>query len=139
MLLSERPPWCFSKSECHRLLLKHFETSTLDGFDVEADSPRRVAAGAPPAVRRRDAAAARPRPRHQAGAVPPRANLLIDEATRRSLELTRTLRDGKRDGTLLSVIDETKTPMGRGAPRLRAEQSADRRRAIDRRLDAVGD
>ena len=32
--------------------------------------------------------------------------------TRRSLELVRTLREGKRDGSLLSVIDCTATPMG---------------------------
>ena len=32
--------------------------------------------------------------------------------TRRSLELTRTLRDGQRDGSLLSVLDRTVTPMG---------------------------
>ena len=32
--------------------------------------------------------------------------------TRRSLELTRTLREGKRDGSLLAVIDRTATPMG---------------------------
>ena len=32
--------------------------------------------------------------------------------TRRSLELTRTLREGKREGSLLQVIDRTVTPMG---------------------------
>src|SRR5205807_1277729 len=38
--------------------------------------------------------------------------LALDEMTRRSLELTRTLREGKRDGSLLHVIDRTVTPMG---------------------------
>ncbi len=32
--------------------------------------------------------------------------------TRRSLELVRTLREGKREGSLLSVIDLSATPMG---------------------------
>ena len=36
----------------------------------------------------------------------------LDEMTRRSLELTRTLREGKREGSLLHVIDRTVTPMG---------------------------
>ena len=36
----------------------------------------------------------------------------LDEMTRRSLELTRTLREGKREGSLLQVIDRTVTPMG---------------------------
>ena len=35
----------------------------------------------------------------------------LDEMTRRSLELTRTLREGKREGSLLQVIDRTVTPM----------------------------
>jgi DNA mismatch repair protein MutS len=38
--------------------------------------------------------------------------LEIDEATRRSLEITRTIRTGNRDGSLLAVIDQTVTPMG---------------------------
>ena len=38
--------------------------------------------------------------------------LALDEMTRRSLELTRTLREGKREGSLLQVIDRTVTPMG---------------------------
>ena len=36
----------------------------------------------------------------------------LDEMTRRSLELTRTLREAKREGSLLQVIDRTVTPMG---------------------------
>ena len=38
--------------------------------------------------------------------------LQIDAATRRSLEITRTLRSGSREGSLLGVIDLTCTPMG---------------------------
>ena len=38
--------------------------------------------------------------------------LALDEMTRRSLELVRTLREGKREGSLLSVIDCSATPMG---------------------------
>ena len=40
------------------------------------------------------------------------SSLEIDEATRRSLEITKTLRDGRREGSLLSVIDRTVTAMG---------------------------
>ena len=38
--------------------------------------------------------------------------LEIDAATRRSLELTHTMRDRDRNGSLLAVLDETQTPMG---------------------------
>ncbi|MEM9588962.1 MAG: DNA mismatch repair protein MutS, partial [Planctomycetota bacterium] len=40
------------------------------------------------------------------------AVLQIDASTRRSLEITRTLRTASRDGSLLDVIDMTCTPMG---------------------------
>ncbi len=39
-------------------------------------------------------------------------SLEIDAATRRSLELTQTMRTGERDGSLLDVLDQTVTPMG---------------------------
>src|SRR5204863_231870 len=42
----------------------------------------------------------------------PGHRLEIDEASRRSLEITRTLREGRREGSLLAVIDRTVTPMG---------------------------
>jgi DNA mismatch repair protein MutS len=38
--------------------------------------------------------------------------LLLDDATRRNLELTRTMADGKRRGSLLGLMDHTVTPMG---------------------------
>jgi len=60
----------------------------------------------------------------------------IDPATRRNLELVRSL-DGRRDGTLLATIDRTLT--GPGA-RLLAERIAaplTDRAAIERRLDLV--
>src|SRR6185437_3631198 len=38
--------------------------------------------------------------------------LALDEVTRRSLELTRTLRDNSHHGSLLAVMDRTRTPMG---------------------------
>lgn len=136
MLLTERPPWCFSKPECHKTLLGHFQTGTLDGFDVEADSPAVVAAGVllqyVEETQRAVLAHVTSLERYRRG-----TTLLIDEATRRSLELTRTLRDGRREGTLLAVIDETTTPMG---ARLLAEWLGDPLTDpahINRRLDAI--
>lgn len=38
--------------------------------------------------------------------------MMVDEVSRRNLELFRSLRYGDREGTLISVLDETKTPMG---------------------------
>jgi DNA mismatch repair protein MutS len=42
----------------------------------------------------------------------PSEQLSLDEASRRNLEVTRTLRDGAREGSLLWAMDQTSTAMG---------------------------
>ncbi len=113
VMLTERPAWCFSREESLRRLLKHFGTKTLEGFDVdvEADSAGIQAAGAlleyVQDTQKSDLGhITRLEPYHRG------RNLIIDEATRRSLELTRTMREGRREGSLLAVLDHTVTPMG---------------------------
>lgn len=110
LVLTTRPEWCFGRDEARRLLNEHFGTRTLEGFDID-DSPAVTAAGALLDYVRETQRTALPhivrieawrRSRH----------MIIDEATRRSLELAQTLRDGRRDFTLLGVMDETCTPMG---------------------------
>jgi len=111
LLPTTRPDWSFSRDQCLQLLLDHFSMRTLDGFDIEANSPSIIAAGAllEYAQETQKSSLA-----HIERLEPYRhgRSLTIDEATRWSLELTRTLREGKREGSLLSVIDETVSPMG---------------------------
>jgi len=111
MLISDRPIWSFGLDQCKRTLLDHFQTKTLSGFDIDHDTPGVAAAGALLEYVRETQKSGLG---HITRLEPYRrgTSLLIDEATRRSLELTRTLRDGQRDGSLLAVIDETVTPMG---------------------------
>ena len=63
--------------------------------------------------------------------------MMLDSATRRNLELTQTLRDKSRQGSLLWVIDYTKTAMGGRLLRKWVEQPLIDKALIDRRLDAV--
>ena len=111
MLLSDRPPWSFSADQCKRTLLDQFQTRTLSGFDIDEDTPGVTAAGALLEYVRETQKTGLG---HITRLEPYRrgTNLLIDEVTRRSLELSRTLREGQRNGSLLDVIDETVTPMG---------------------------
>ncbi|WP_010582496.1 DNA mismatch repair protein MutS [Schlesneria paludicola] len=111
MLLSDRPPWSFSLEQCKRKLLEQFQTRTLSGFDIDEDTPGVTAAGA---LLEYVQETQKSGLGHITRLEPYRrgSSLLIDEATRRSLELTRTLKDGQREGSLLAVIDETVTPMG---------------------------
>ena len=61
----------------------------------------------------------------------------LDLATRRSLELTENLRTGKKKGSLLGVLDHTRTPMGGRLLRAWMERPLLNPVAIGRRLTAV--
>ncbi|HRI42725.1 MAG TPA: DNA mismatch repair protein MutS [Fimbriimonadaceae bacterium] len=63
--------------------------------------------------------------------------MTLDPATRRSLELTQNLSDGSRRHTLLSVLDEAVTAMGRRMLRRWIEQPLLEAEAIRARHDAV--
>jgi DNA mismatch repair protein MutS len=65
------------------------------------------------------------------------AFMLLDDATRRNLELTETMRGGDSQGSLLAVLDETRTPMGSRLLRRWINQPLLDVAAINRRLDAV--
>ena len=136
MLATPRAPWCWAEEACRSTLLKHFGTTTLEGFDIDGSSAGVTAAGAlleyVQEMQKSSLA-------HISRLEPYRrgTSLIIDEATRASLELTRTIREGKRDNSLLSVLDETVSPMG---ARLLADWLSNPLTdigAINRRLDAI--
>ena len=114
MMVSRRPGWAFSRQTARDALAKHFGTTTLEGFgfsDSQADDQAIRAAGAildyltetqKGSLAHIDRLAA-----HRSG-----STLQIDQSSRRSLEITRTIREGHRAGSLLSVLDRTATAMG---------------------------
>ena len=111
-VVTTRPAWAFSVDSATEKLASHFGTKGLSGFGFEdADQPAIQAAGA---VLEYLQETQKTSLDHIESLIPYRSGgaLEIDEATRRSLELTRTLRDGTRDGSLLAIIDRTVTAMG---------------------------
>ncbi len=63
--------------------------------------------------------------------------MLIDSSTRRNLELTETLREKDKRGSLLWVLDKTKTAMGARTLRSYIEQPLVKKNEIEDRLDAI--
>lgn len=63
--------------------------------------------------------------------------MIIDSSTRRNLELTETMRDKQKKGSLLWVLDKTKTAMGARKLREFVEQPLLSKDAIEHRLDAI--
>ncbi len=109
--ITSRPAWTFDPNTALDELKTHFQVGTLSGFGFNDKQPCLVAAGALMAYLRETV---KTELGHLRRLAPHRPDsfLVLDEVTRRSLELTRTLRENQRDGSLLSVIDRTVTPMG---------------------------
>jgi DNA mismatch repair protein MutS len=109
--LTARPSWDFQPEQARKTLFDHFGTATLSGFGIDDRGIEVQAAGALMAYLRDTQKSSLG---HIARLTPYRRadTLALDEMTRRSLELVRTLREAKREGSLLSVIDLSATPMG---------------------------
>lgn len=137
LLVTKRPDWAFATDAARAALTKHFETASLDGFGfVDSDTQAVRAAGAVLDYLRETQKSSL---QHIDRLIPyrPGGALEIDEATRRSLELTRTIREGRREGTLLAILDRTVTAMGsRMLSDWLANPRTDRE-TIEGRLDAV--
>lgn len=111
--LSLRPTWQFNAEEAERQLCQHFSTRSLEGMGWHSENDQ-LAIGAAGAVLAYLQETQRTTLGHVRQLLPYRQGrtLEIDAATRRSLEITHTMRDRERQGSLLSVIDQTVTAMG---------------------------
>jgi DNA mismatch repair protein MutS len=136
--LTGRPDWTFDVATARAALFHHFSISTLAGFGFDDQQPCLVAAGALLLYLQETLKASLV---HLARLRPFRQDrfLFLDEVTRRSLELTRTLRDGERAGSLLFYLDRTVTPMGARLLQEWIVAPLAERKAIEDRLDAVGE
>ena len=125
-----------SFESCHQVLLEHFHTLSLDGFGCGLFTAAIIAAGS---LLRYVGETQKTTTEHIDKLTPLSTDniLLIDESSRRNLELIETLVGGQRQGSLLSILDLTCTPMG--ARLLRAQLLSPLRdlSRINARLDAV--
>ena len=110
-VITPRPDWEFSRDTAYRTLLEHFGTTSLEGFGCEDMGPSLGAAGA---VIQYLKETQKTSLKHIGKIQKYQSNnrVLLDRVTQHSLELTQTMRMCDREGSLLGVLDETKTPMG---------------------------
>ncbi len=122
--------WAFEPDKARETLEGHFRVKTLEGFGLEGYSQAVCAAGALLQYIRETQAVSDTGPATEVGGQEPislprplahitdlkyyqsRDYMILDESTKRNLELTKTLRDGKLAGSLLNLMDHTSTPMG---------------------------
>ena len=113
-MVSRRPAWAFSHQTAREILAKHFGTASLEGFGFTDGANDVQAIRAAGAILDYLNETQKSSLEHIDRLTPYRTSgtLEIDEASRRSLEITRTLREGRREGSLLAVLDQTVTAMG---------------------------
>ena len=128
--------WYFDDSLCQRTLKDHFHVNTLEGLGLQDYDSGVIAAGALFQYLNETQKTALS---HMATIHPYTADkfMLIDSSTRRNLELVETLREKQKRGSLLWVLDKTKTAMGARTLRGYVEQPLIDAQEINRRLAAV--
>ncbi|HUT52074.1 MAG TPA: DNA mismatch repair protein MutS [bacterium] len=152
--LAHPPEGAFDEAGARKTLLHHFGAETLEGFGVEGFPLAISAAGAllyyleetqepeeaPAFEISGDEPITIPRPLSHITSLSYYTTadyMILDEVSKRNLELTRTLRDQKSKGSLFWLIDMTATPMGGRALLSWLHYPLLDPAAINERLDAV--
>lgn len=128
--------WYFDDTACREKLMEHFKVSSLAGLGLSDYDCGVLSAGALLQylleTQKNDLS-------HMTRITPYTTGkyMMLDSSTRRNLELCETLREKQKRGSLLWVLDKTKTAMGARMLRKFIEQPLIEKQEILRRLDAV--
>lgn len=126
----------FDDDSCQKILKKHFHVSSLKGLGLDDFSCGTIAAGA----LFQYLYETQKNNMEQMTSITPYFSdrfMLLDSSTRRNLELVETLREKQKKGSLLGVLDRTKTAMGARMLRSIIEQPLINKDEIEKRLTAV--
>lgn len=128
--------WYFDDGLCKRTLMEHFHVNALEGLGIQDYDSGVIASGALFLYLQETQKSALS---HMAGIRPYAAEkyMLIDSSSRRNLELVETLREKNKRGSLLWVLDKTKTAMGARTLRSYVEQPLIDAEEINERLEAL--
>ena len=128
--------FAFHYDNALKTLLDHFKTQTLEGFGIFDLNMAVSSAGALLSFLNETQKTVLPNITKISQYIQ-KEIMHLDSATQRNLEILRSLRDGTEYGTLISVINRTKTPMGNRMMRKVIVQPLLSREKIEERLDIV--
>lgn len=128
--------WYFDDDLCRRTLKEHFHVANLEGLGIKDYDSGIIASGALFLYLKETQKTALS---HMATIRPYMAEkyMLIDSSSRRNLELVEIMREKQKKGSLLWVLDKTKTAMGARTLRSMVEQPLIDTEEINRRLSAL--
>ena len=131
-------PWYFDDDSCRRILGEHFKVSTMEALGIGDYQVGIVAAGALmqyfTETQKTSLSQLTKITTYTTGKY-----MIIDTSTRRNLELVETLREKQKRGSLLWVLDKTKTAMGARLLRNYIEQPLIVKDQIIKRQKAISD
>lgn len=107
----ELEDWYFDDDTCRKVLMEHFKVQNLDGLGLEDLKVGVISAG----VLLKYVYDTQKSVVSQLTRITPYSTgkyMIIDTSTRRNLELVETLREKQKRGSLLWILDKTKTAMG---------------------------
>ena len=130
--------WYFDDALCRETLQEHFKVASLEGIGLSDCECGMIASGALlkylEETQKNSLSHMSRLTRYATGNY-----MVLDSATRRYLELVETLREKQKRGSLLWVLDKTKTAMGARTLRKYVEQPLIDKESIVKRLDAVAE
>lgn len=109
--ITKMDDWIFNFEYAKELLLMHFKTINLKGFGIDSLVSGIISAGAALNYLQ-ETQKANLSHLNKISAYNPSDYMSLDFATKRNLEITFSMSDGGRDGSLISIMDKTETPMG---------------------------
>ncbi len=130
--------WYFDDAVCRQKLLEHFKVTSFAGLGLADYDCGIISAGALLQYLLETQKNSLSNLTH----ITPYAAgryMMLDSSTRRNLELCETLREKQKRGSLLWVLDKTKTAMGARTLRKYVEQPLIDKKEIEKRLDAVAE
>jgi DNA mismatch repair protein MutS len=128
--------WIYEGDYGYQLLTDHFETHSLKGFGVENMPAAQIAAGALLHYIQQTQKASMGHIR-RLQKFENREYMSLDRSTKRNLELVTSIQEGRTEGTLISILDETATAMGGRLLRKWIMRPLKRLKPIRKRLNAV--
>ncbi len=134
--ITRRPEGFFQTETCREILLEHFQTANLAGFGCDQMTAGLTAAGG---LLQYLIETQKTGLDHIERLAPLFIDdvLMIDDSSRRNLELTQTLIGADREGSLLHCLDRTRTPMGARLLRRNLLFPLRNVAIINRRLDTI--
>ena len=130
--------WYFDDALCRETLQEHFKVASLEGIGLSDYECGMIASGALlkylEETQKNSLSHMSRLTRYATGNY-----MVLDSATRRNLEVVETLREKQKRGSLLWVLDKTKTAMGARTLRKYVEQPLIDKESIVKRLDAVAE